>query len=107
VNTDRERDVLLCSALTKLHSLVLFTMLPRGIKETQPAQSNEEIFYILLSMPEAFTWSEFGAVLKEARFSESTCSRSLKKFVKKGFIVKKEGKYIKNPKALKKVSKRA
>ena len=89
------------------HSLALFTMLPGGIKVTQPAKSNEEVFYILLAMPEEFTWSEFWAALKAAQFSKNICNKALKKFVKKGFIVKKEGKYIKNKKALKKVSKRA
>ena len=89
------------------HSLALFTMLPGGVKESQPAQSNEEVLYILCDMPDEFTWGEFAAALKAAHFSESTCSRALKKFVKSGLIIKKEGKYIKNKKALKKVSKRA
>ena len=88
------------------HSLALFSMLPEGIMESQPAQSNEEVLYTLCDMPDEFTWSEFQAALQAAHFSKNVCNKALKRFVKNGFIVKKEGKYVKNKKALKQVSKR-
>ena len=40
------------------HSLLLFILQPGEVKESQPAQSNEEVLYILCDMPDEFTWME-------------------------------------------------